>query len=149
MDWTDKKREEAERVLRKWYTQVAGDETTVPPAEAVDLLADDLNSHGVLTLCHRLSGENDVAGLRGALVLLGLLGDKIPDWAVEQAYDLTDVEAFLSDARVTAMETKDFAEVDRIKTALTALGIEVQMSKDGVKLKAPPGFDGTGLEGVL
>ena len=33
--------------------------------------------------------------------------------------------------------------------ALTALGIEVQMSKDGVKLKAPPGFDGTGLEGVL
>ncbi|QFT59716.1 Cysteine--tRNA ligase [Sulfitobacter sp. THAF37] len=149
MDWTDKKREEAERVLRKWYTQVAGAQTSQPPQEAVDLLADDLNTHGVLTLCHRLSGDNDIEGLRGTLTLLGLLAGQIPDWAVEQAFDLTDVEAFLSDARVTAMETKDFAEVDRIKKALTDLGIEVQMGKDGVKLKAPPGFDGTGLDGVL
>ncbi|NNK17168.1 MAG: cysteine--tRNA ligase, partial [Sulfitobacter sp.] len=86
---------------------------------------------------------------RAALGLVGLLDEKIPEWAVAQAYDLTDLEAFLSDARVTAMETKDFAEVDRIKAALVAAGIEVQMSKDGVKLTAPPGFDRAELEGVL
>ena len=44
---------------------------------------------------------------------------------------------------------KDFAEVDRIKKALTSVGIEVQMSKDGVKLTPPPGFDRSRLDGVL
>lgn len=149
MDWTDKKRAEAEKVLRKWYEQVAGADTGPVPQVVVDLLADDLNTHGVLTELHRMSGEGDIAGLRATMTLVGLLDDKIPDWAVEKAFDLTDIEAFLSDARVTAMETKDFAEVDRIKTALLAAGVEVQMSKDGVKLTAPPGFDRAQLEGVL
>ncbi|OAN94158.1 cysteine--tRNA ligase [Sulfitobacter geojensis] len=149
MDWTDKKRMEAEKTLRKWYTQVAGLDTGTAPDAVLALLGDDLNTHGVLTECHRLSTQNDTAGLRAALALLGLLDQKIPDWAVEQAFDLLDVEAFLSDARTTAMETKDFSEVDRIKSALIAVGIEVQMSKDGVKLTAPAGFDRAALEGVL
>ena len=149
MDWTDKKRAEAEKTLRKWYTQVAGLDTGTAPDAVLALLGDDLNTHGVLTECHRLSTQNDTAGLRAALALLGLLDQKIPDWAVEQAFDLLDVEAFLSDARTTAMETKDFSEVDRIKSALIAVGIEVQMSKDGVKLTAPAGFDRAALEGVL
>ncbi|KHA52629.1 cysteine--tRNA ligase [Sulfitobacter geojensis] len=149
MDWTDKKRAEAEKTLRKWYTQVAGLDTGTAPDAVLALLGDDLNTHGVLTECHRLSTQNDTAGLRAALSLLGLLDQKIPDWAVEQAFDLLDVEAFLSDARTTAMETKDFSEVDRIKSALIAVGIEVQMSKDGVKLTAPAGFDRAALEGVL
>ncbi|MBM1688021.1 cysteine--tRNA ligase [Sulfitobacter geojensis] len=149
MDWTEKKRMEAEKTLRKWYTQVAGLDTGTAPDAVLALLGDDLNTHGVLTECHRLSTQNDTAGLRAALALLGLLDQKIPDWAVEQAFDLLDVEAFLSDARTTAMETKDFSEVDRIKSALIAVGIEVQMSKDGVKLTAPAGFDRAALEGVL
>ncbi|MFY0645799.1 cysteine--tRNA ligase [Sulfitobacter geojensis] len=149
MDWTDKKRAEAEKTLRKWYAQVAGLDTGTAPDAVLALLGDDLNTHGVLTECHRLSTQNDTAGLRAALALLGLLDQKIPDWAVEQAFDLLDVEAFLSDARITAMETKDFSEVDRIKSALIAVGIEVQMSKDGVKLTAPAGFDRAALEGVL
>ena len=133
MDWTEKKREEAEKTLRKWYLQAAEAEAATPSSDLVTLLADDLNTHG----------------LRGALKLLGLLDELIPDWAAVQALDLTDIEAFLSDARATAMETKDFAQVDRIKTALTSVGIEVQMSKDGVKLTPPPGFDRAQLEGLL
>ena len=149
MDWTDKKRAEAEKTLRKWYEQIAGAETG-PVSEAVlALLADDLNTHGVLTECHRMSGANEIAGLRAALEILGLLDQKIPEWAVQKAFDLSDVEAFLSDARATAMETKDFSQVDRIKAALVDLGIEVQMSKDGVRLTAPPGFDRAKLEGIL
>lgn len=149
MDWTEKKCAEAEKTLRRWYGQVAGSENDVPSAEVLALLADDLNTHGVLAECHRLSQSNDVDGLRGALVALGLLDDMIPQWAVEKAFDLTDIEAFLSDARVTAMQTKDFAEVDRIKAALISVGVEVQMSKDGVKLKAPSGFERSKLEGLL
>ncbi|MFG6561375.1 cysteine--tRNA ligase [Sulfitobacter sp. 1A15299] len=149
MDWTEKKREEAEKTLRKWYLQAAEAEAATPGPDLVALLADDLNTHGALTECHRLSGAGDAEGLRGALTLLGLMDAHIPDWAAVQALDLSDVEAFLSDARATAMETKDFAEVDRIKKALTSVGIEVQMSKDGVKLTPPPGFDRSELEGVL
>ncbi|MDF3382686.1 MULTISPECIES: cysteine--tRNA ligase [Sulfitobacter] len=149
MDWTEKKREKAEKTLRKWYLQAAEAEAATPGPELVALLADDLNTHAALTECHRLSNAGDTAGLRGALSLLGLLDDLIPEWAAVQALDLTDIEAFLSDARATAMETKDFAEVDRIKKSLTSVGIEVQMSKDGVKLTPPPGFDRGQLEGLL
>ncbi|MDF1726924.1 MAG: cysteine--tRNA ligase [Sulfitobacter sp.] len=149
MDWTEKKRAEAEKVLRKWYAQIAGFTTGIVPGEFLETLSDDLNTHGALAVCHRLSAENDLTGLRGALTIMGLLGDQIPDWAVEKAFDLTDVEAFLSDARATAMQSKDFSEVDRIKAALVAAGVEVQMTRDGVKLTAPPDFDRTRLEGVL
>jgi len=149
MDWTEKKREEAEKTLRKWYLQAAEAEAAAPSSDLVTLLADDLNTHGALTECHRLSSAGDTAGLRGALSLLGLMDELIPDWAAVKALDLSDIEAFLSDARATAMETKDFAQVDRIKTALTSVGIEVQMSKDGVKLTPPPGFDRAQLEGLL
>ena len=149
MDWTEKKRAEAEKVLRKWYGQIAGAVTAKVPPAVVDLLADDLNTHGMLAECHRMSAEKDAEGLRGAMSLVGLLGDQVPDWANEKAFDLTEVENQLSAARETAMETKDFAEVDRFKAALVAAGVEVQMSKDGVKLTAPPGFDRSQLEGVL
>jgi cysteinyl-tRNA synthetase len=73
--------------------------------------------------------------------MLGLMGALIPIWAAQAAFDLTDYEAFLSDARVTAMETKDFVHVDRIKAMLLEAGVEVKMSKDGVILTPTPAFD--------
>ena len=47
------------------------------------------------------------------------------------------------------METKDFAEVDRLKSALLAAGVEVRMSKEGVSLSAGTGFDPAALEGLV
>jgi cysteinyl-tRNA synthetase len=47
------------------------------------------------------------------------------------------------------METKDFGAVDALKTKLLAAGIEVQMSKAGVSLSAPVGFDAATLEELL
>ena len=43
-------------------------------------------------------------------------------------------EKALVRARADAMETKDFSEVDRLKAALVAAGVEVRMSKAGVEL---------------
>jgi cysteinyl-tRNA synthetase len=44
------------------------------------------------------------------------------------------------------METKDFAPVDALKSALIEAGVEVRMSKAGVELVPGPGFDPSKLE---
>ena len=150
MDWTEKKRAEAEKTLRKWYAQAAeAPSDSEAPQQFVDLLADDLNTHAALAECHQFSHAGDVVALHGALGLLGLIGDEVPGWAQAETVDLAAFETQLGAARATAMQTKDFSEVDRIKSALVGAGVAVQMSKDGVKLVAPPGFDPASLEGIL
>jgi cysteinyl-tRNA synthetase len=149
MDWTEKKRLEAEKTLRKWYAQAAEARDVAPSQTVVDLLSDDLNTHGALAEMHQLSAAGKTAELRGALMQLGLMETGVPDWALVQGADLSAHELRFSQVRDRAMQTKDFSDVDRIKALLLAKGIEVQMSKAGIKLTAPAGFDPADLEGVL
>lgn len=44
----------------------------------------------------------------------------------------------MAELRETAMQTKDFSQVDAMKTALTDAGVEVRMSKAGVELLPKP-----------
>lgn len=131
MDWTDKKRDEAARVLRKWYAQVDGLEPGEVPAAVLAHLADDLNTHAALTECHRLSGEGDAAGLAAALQLLGLLGNVVPAWASEDdgsdAFTPAQEEtlSILLERRKTARQSRNFAEADAIRDGLLAAGIKV------------------------
>jgi cysteinyl-tRNA synthetase len=69
-------------------------------------------------------------------------------WA-EVGYDFSSFEALLGAARDDAMVSKDFGEVDRLKAAFLAAGVEVRMSKAGVELLAGPGFDAGKLEMVV
>ena len=150
MDWTEKKRAEAEKTLRKWYFQVKKATTDGRLDEKfVATVADDLNTHGALTACHEYSATGDVIPLRSALVFLGLMGETVPNWADPETVDLSVFERQFANIRATAMETKNFAEVDRVKGALTELGIQVRMTKEQVFLKAPAGFDPSVLKGVL
>ncbi|MGC1502939.1 MAG: cysteine--tRNA ligase [Sulfitobacter sp.] len=150
MDWTEKKRAEAEKTLRKWYFQVKKATTDGRLDEKfVATVADDLNTHGALTACHEYSATGDVIPLRSALVFLGLMGETVPNWADPETVDLSAFERQFADIRATAMETKNFVEVDRVKGALTELGIQVRMTKEQVFLKAPAGFDPSVLKGVL
>jgi cysteinyl-tRNA synthetase len=146
MDWTDKKREEAENTLRKWYALAATVPTGAPDDLLLGLLADDLNTPGAIAHLHKLAHAAEAASLRGALQMLGLMGPVMPVWAAPASFDLSDYEALLSGARVTAMETQDFAEIDRIKAMLTAAGVQVKMGKEGVILTPAPDFDAGRLE---
>ena len=142
MDWTAQKRQEAEAHLRKWYAVAAGAEDggeVYRPVVAA--LADDLNTAGAIAELHQLAHADDAPALRATLQFLGLMGAEVPGWAAAPTVDLSAWEARLSDARATAMETKDFAEVDRLKALLTGAGVEVRMSKAGVELIAGPDFD--------
>ncbi|MDP5216368.1 cysteine--tRNA ligase [Ruegeria sp. 2205SS24-7] len=149
MDWTEKKAREAEGTLRKWRALTAGIEPAASAAPAIiAALGDDLNTAGALAELHRLAADGKAAELLASARLLGLLTDEMGEWAEAGDLDLSAHEARLSDARSVAMESKDFAEVDRLKTAYLAAGLEVRMSKAGVELVPGPDFDAAKLESV-
>ncbi len=147
MDWTDAKAREAEKTLRKWRGLTDGVTAVAVPADVIDTLADDLNTSGVITILHRLANSGDAAALKAAASVLGLLSDDMGDWAA--AVDLSDYADLLFAARQSAMDSKNFAEVDRLKSLFQEAGLEVRMSKTGVELIPVGGFDMAKLDGVL
>lgn len=149
MDWTEKKAEEAEKTLRKWYALASSAQADgAPPAAVINALADDLNTHKALAECHQLAAAQDATALRASLEQLGLIGEEAPRWAAEAEVDLSAFETRLSDLRMEAMASKDFTGVDQLKAALIDAGIEVQMSKVGVSLTPQAGFDRAKLEAL-
>ncbi|MDA7827813.1 cysteine--tRNA ligase [Rhodobacteraceae bacterium] len=147
MDWTDAKAKEAEKTLRKWRALTDGVAAGDIPTEVIDTVAEDLNTAGVITILHRLANAGDAATLKAAAGLLGLLHDDMGAWAV--AGDLSAYAAMLSHARQTAMDTKDFSQVDHLKSRFQDAGLEVRMSKTGVELIPSTGFDMAKLDGLL
>jgi cysteinyl-tRNA synthetase len=147
MDWTEKKREEAEATLRKWRGLVDGVEAGQLPEAVLSAVADDLNTAGALAELHKLASAGDSAGLKAGAQMLGLLTDDLSGWETVTV-DLSTFADALATARTTAMETKDFSEVDRMKQALTEAGVEVRMSKAGVELLPGAGFDAEKLEAL-
>ena len=182
MDWTEKKREEAEKTLRRIAEFLGGDPSSrpwvvrqyaKPPQEFVDALANDLNTSLALTLVGKYLKNREELQLVGALRLLGFnVQDLIEKYApfefqaknngVFSGYRLAthgnesreysdrmeELGNLLFEIRQTAMGTKDFSEVDRLKAALIEAGIEVRMSKEGIELKPGAGFDPTKLEAL-
>ncbi|MEM1363153.1 MAG: cysteine--tRNA ligase [Pseudomonadota bacterium] len=128
MDWTDAKAAEAERVLRKWYAQVEGVVPGELPEKVVAALADDLNSAGALAELHRLSGDGDVAGLRGGLELMGLIDEALPHWVAPEKVDpmVSKRIDLLIDARARARDAKEFAKADAIRGFLQMAGVEIE-----------------------
>lgn len=148
MDWTDAKAREAEATLRKWRALVAGIKPAPSAApEVIEALGDDLNTAGAITALHRMARDGDAAGLKASANLLGLLTDDLAGWD-QSGVDLTALADRLAGLRAEAMQTKDFAAVDALKSALMAAGVEVRMSKDGVELSEGAGFDPAKLEGL-
>ena len=148
MDWTAKKAQEAAATLRKWYSQVEGVDGQAPSDTLVSALADDLNTAGAIADLHKASNAGDLAALKAGMQLVGLLEDATPDWAKSVQVDLSAYADQLADARSSAMATKDFSEVDRLKAVFIDAGIEVRMSKAGVELIAGPDFDPSKLEAL-
>ncbi len=147
MDWTAEKAREAEATLRKWRAMVDGTPEAQVPDQVLAALAEDLNTAGAIAELHKLASAGEVSALKAGAGLLGLLSDEMGGWDVVSV-DLSGLAERLADARVKAMESKDFSEVDRMKSALIAAGVEVRMSKAGVELVPGTGFDAGKLEGL-
>jgi cysteinyl-tRNA synthetase len=143
MDWTEKKRAEAEGTLRKWRGLVEGaeDRGMVDLAFA-EALGDDLNTAGAIARLHVMAGEIAANATRDCHVekgiflatarMVGLLTEELGEWLRAEADAPTEefvsrVEAYISE-RLNARNAKDFARADAIRKKLAAIGI---MLSDG------------------
>ena len=130
IDWTVASLEDSQKVLRAWKQGVAGVATAAPDAECVEALSDDLNTHAAFTRLHALAKAGEWAALKGSLLLIGLdldaanLGEE-----KTVAVDEAKVNALVA-ARLEARKAKNFAESDRIRDELLALGILIKDVKD-------------------
>ncbi|MFK7875410.1 MAG: cysteine--tRNA ligase [Paracoccaceae bacterium] len=171
MDWTEKKRVEAEKTLRKWHGL-----TVVPSSLKPDVpvkydpdplvlaaLADDLNTSAALTRLTQMGNEivnssvaeNEHLRVGTFIASAQLLGLLEHDWTLDEHVAKLDswrvlgsFKDALSSAREEAMRTKVFDKVDALKSVLLDAGVEVRMSKEGVELKPGPDFDPTKLDAL-
>ena len=150
MDWTVKKAQEAEVTLRKWrkLTKDIQDSKWISE-EVIEALNDDLNTSKAITALHGIAKRGDAKTLKASAQLLGLLNNQMGGWVEENTFDLSALEALILDVRDKAMKTKDFSELDNLKSSFISAGLDVQMSKDGIKLIVGLQFDSSKLEDFL
>ena len=138
MDWTETKARDAENTLRKWRKLCDEVRPSDVSQLALESIADDLNTAGAIAELHALASRGEADKLKATAGVLGLLQDQMGAWAT--SVDLSPWETKLTKAREKAMESKDFAQVDRLKSGLIAAGIDVRMSKSKVELVPLAGF---------
>ncbi len=147
MDWTLKGLQESEVILRRWHSSIGheglletlpgddglGDPIGMPDGggygggfpdeEFLPELMDDLNTPLAIMMIHQMRPENK----RKALELLGL--DKPLTDPRLKAVDKEVIEERIR-ARLAARNAKNWAEADRIRDELTAMGITLMDAKN-------------------
>jgi len=139
IDWTESGLRDAERTLDQWYDATGDVEAGMLCADAVDALADDLNTPQAFTILHQLRDEaaggpdGAKACLRATSQMLGLLQHSTLEWKARRRATASVSEAQIVDfvsARAAARKAKNYAEADRIRAELDAMGIALHDSKD-------------------
>ncbi len=139
IDWKLSSLDEAEKTLDRWSTLALGAEYAAPPkARIVEALSDDLNTPKAIAELHRLAREaGDDKGwarreLLGSMILLGFTGkfESRAEFAERlDASETSHVEMLIA-ARAAARAEKNWAEADRIRDELDAMGIAVMDAKN-------------------
>jgi cysteinyl-tRNA synthetase len=139
IDWTVAALKETRAVLRKWQasrrTIHDSEVTGEPTQELVDILADDLNTPAVLTYLHELDkaagrARRDAVALANSLYFLGIEAG-IPPAETLVAQQQGERIRLLIAHRSAARAAKNWAESDRIRDELAAMGIALKDNKDG------------------
>jgi cysteinyl-tRNA synthetase len=140
MDWTVKGLEESAKTLDDWYWVAADDKGGHPSNKVMDALSDDLNTPLAIAALHGLrnlaaAGDDKARGkFAASLRMLGFLSESAADWSGRKqqssTIDAAKIDGLISD-RTAARARKDFAESDRIRDELAAMGVAIKDSKDG------------------
>jgi cysteinyl-tRNA synthetase len=139
INWTVAGLREAQKTLDHWYELTGDVEPGYLCADALDALADDLNTPKAFAALHELRAEAAVAKpaaacLKASAQLIGLLQGTGAQWAsfrpASFAVDESKVSGLI-EARAAARKAKDFKESDRIRDELAAMGVVLKDGKDG------------------
>ena len=140
MDWNNSKALEAKNILRKWRGLLKNNSEIVPiPKEAINILSDDLNTSGVISLLHKYASNGDIGKLKASANFLGILTDELSEWCAD--VDLSSLEELFMDFRKRAIDSKNFGNVDELRSKLTSAGVDVQIGKVHVSLEPNASFD--------
>ena len=140
MDWNNSKALEAKNILRKWRGLLKNKFEIVPlPEEAIKILSDDLNTAGVISLLHNYASNGEIGKLKAGANFLGILTQEMSDWCAD--VDMSSLEEFLADLRKRAIESKNFENIDELRSKLTNEGVDVQIGKSNVALVPNASFD--------
>jgi cysteinyl-tRNA synthetase len=139
IDFTVKGLEEAEKTLLEWRRAVdeAAVEAEAPSEDFVDALADDLNTPRAISELHAMKTKRPGA-LLGGLELLGIDLKALALDAGGLRGDVREDEvAALVVAREAARAAKNWAESDRLRNEIDAMGIALKDNKDGTTTWGP------------
>jgi cysteinyl-tRNA synthetase len=140
INWTLSGLREAQKTLDHWYDLTGDAAPGYLCADALDALADDLNTPKALAALHELRSEAAkgakpaAACLKASAQLIGLLQATSAQWAAFRPASVSVDEnkvAGLIEARNAARKVKDFKESDRIRDELAKMGVVLKDSKDG------------------
>ncbi len=163
MDWTEKKRDEAERALKRWRSLTLGAQPGSIDNGVLSALRDDLNSAGAISALFALEESGRTDDLLASARLIGLLTDELSDWAWRKQTTVAGAVQFvgvgdnkhaslaIEVARIwqTLRADKNYSEADRVRETALAAGLELRAVKDAVQAEASGAIDREKLEGLL
>jgi cysteinyl-tRNA synthetase len=142
-DWTAENLDHSHKTLWDWYGALehAGAVTAKTPRGFMEALEDDLNTPGAISELHRLCHEKRYGELLFGLNLLGLSGKREAITRTNTATGRQSGAAIAEEdgaakvaerieARIAARKTKNWAEADRIRDELVAMGIVIMDAKN-------------------
>jgi len=134
INWTVKGLEEAAKALESFYDAAAADAEARPAPAVLEALADDLNTPRAIAEMHALRNAAGRKALAGTLAFFGFREDAFSSWSAARApapgLPPEEIESRIA-ARLSARKAKNFAEADRIRDELLALGVVLKDGKDG------------------
>lgn len=140
LDWREDTILQNKKLLDKLYAKLDGftGKAGDVPQGIMDALCDDLNTPQVIAELNVLAKNDDLAALKAAGDLLGILQHTPAEWlAEEQAnadVDVALVEKLLAE-RTDVKKAKNFARADQIRDELAAIGIAIIDTPEGPKWK--------------
>jgi cysteinyl-tRNA synthetase len=134
INWTLKGLEDAEKALASFFDAASADAEARPAPGVLEALADDLNTPQAIAEMHALRNAAGRKALAGTLAFFGFRASAFSEWrearAPAPALAPEEIDRRIA-ARLDARKARNFAEADRIRDELAALGVLLKDSKDG------------------